>query len=75
MIQETWQRFRIADIIGGEIRTDNLATDKVKAEVQLALGFMILLKPFALAEYLQSGAINYQMGRGLAVGPLSRLQN
>ena len=75
MRQEIWQRCRIADVIGGEIRADDLSTDKIKTEVQLAprapfaLGFMLLLKPFALAEDLQAGTVDNQMNPSLTVDP------
>ena len=35
LIQEIWQRRRITDIVLGQIRTDNLTTDKIKTEVEL----------------------------------------
>ncbi len=67
LIQELWQYRRIADVVGGEIRTDNLAIDKIKTEVQLALsasfalGFMLLLMPFALTEDLQASTAHDQI--------------
>jgi hypothetical protein len=60
---------RTADIILGQIRADDLPADKIKIEVELAprtpfaLGFMLLLKPFALAEDLKASTIHDQMNR------------
>ena len=75
LIQQVWQRCRIADLICGQLGTDDLATDKIETEVQLAprapfaLGCMLFLKPFALTEYLQAGTVNDEVDRGLLVRP------
>ena len=80
LIQETWQRRRIADIIFGEVRADDLATNKIKTEVELApgapfaFGFVFLLKLFALAEDLQACTVHHQMDPSLIVGPWLCLQ-
>jgi len=56
LIQQVWQRCRIADLICGQLGTDDLATDKIETEVQLAprvpfaRGFMLFFKPFALTD-------------------------
>jgi hypothetical protein len=69
LAQETWQRCRIADVIGGEVRADDRATNKVKTEVALvprapfALGFMFFLKLFDFAEDRQADTIHCQMNR------------
>jgi hypothetical protein len=71
---------RITDIIDSEIRADDLSADKIKTEVELALRapiahcFMLFLKPFALAEDLQTGTVHDQMDCGAAVEPRPRLQ-
>ena len=60
LIQEIWKCCWVPNIFGGQIGADDLATDKIETEVQLApsapfaFGFMLLLKPFALAEDLQT---------------------
>jgi hypothetical protein len=69
LIQQIWKCSRIANIIRGQIGTDDLAADKIKAEVQLAptlsfgLVFMLLLKLFAHPKDLKPGAVNNQLHR------------
>jgi hypothetical protein len=58
LIQQALQRGLITNVISGQIRADDLATNKVKTKVQLAprapfaLGFMIFLQPLAFGEDL-----------------------
>ena len=75
LIQENWKRCRIANIILGQIGADDLATDKIKTEVELAprapfaLGFMLFLKPVAFARDLQAGTVDNQVNPSLTVDP------
>jgi hypothetical protein len=52
LIQDLWQRGRIADVVRGQIGADNLTADKIETKVQLAprapfaLVFMLFLEPF-----------------------------
>jgi hypothetical protein len=74
------KRCRIANIILGQIRADDLATDKIKTAVELApralfaLGFMLLDAPLAFTEDLQAGTVDNQMNPSLTVDPWLCLQ-
>lgn len=80
LIKQARQDRRIADVIRAQIRANNLATDEIKTEVQLAprapfaFGFMLSLKPSARTEYLQAGTVNEKVDRVLLVRPWARLQ-
>ena len=57
----------VADVICGQIGTNDLTADKIEAEVKLApspargSGFVFAFQPLALAEDLQSRAVDHQM--------------
>jgi hypothetical protein len=60
LIQQARQGSGVANVIRGQIRADDLATNKIKTKTKLqltprapfALGFMLLLQLFAFAEDL-----------------------